>query len=407
MAATSTPMDVCHDTDFPSENICGRSDENCAPPNDHNSATSEGDTKILSYRNKPRQQEPRQNELSVLYTCNRDGACKAKPPRVVPQTAMKVLDAPGIVDDFYHHPIDWSSRNALAVSLGSSVFLFDASSGRSEKLLTADDAVTCVRWAGEGAHLSVGLSNGDIQIWDGLAQRQLRNLRGHKGSLGALAWNDHVLSSGSADAEIHNHDVRAREHLVGRLCGHADLICGLDYSTDGVLASGSNDNLVCTWDRAMTCSPLQTLTEHRAAVKALSWCPWQRHLLCSGGGSADRQVCLWSTSTGRLLMSTDAESQVTDIVWGRQERELLTAHGYSRNQLSLWKYPALVKCADLEGHAARIVGLAQSPDGSLVCSASSDETLRFWRVFSPSKERHDAHEDQLHSVNKSKIVKMR
>merc|ERR1719162_189272 len=95
------------------------------------------------------------------------------------------------------------------------------------------------------------------------------------------------------------------------------------------------------------------------------------------------RVCLWNASSGRLLSSADAESQVTDVIWGLQERELVTAHGYSRNHLSVWKHPSLVKVADLEGHSGRIVGLAQSPDGSLVCSAAADETLRFWRIFDP------------------------
>jgi cell division cycle protein 20 (cofactor of APC complex) len=85
-------------------------------------------------------------------------------------------------------------------------------------------------------------------------------------------------------------------------------------------------------------------------------------------------------------MSADAESQVTSIIWAPQERELLTAHGYSRNHLSLWKYPSLVKSAELEGHSGRILDLAQSPDGSLVCSVSADETLRFWQMFSPSSK---------------------
>merc|ERR1711920_17222 len=124
--------------------------------------------------------------------------------------------------------------------------------------------------------------------------------------------------------------------------------------------------------------------------KALRWCPWQRQVLATGGGSADRQVCLWNASNGRLLQSTDAESQVTGIVWAPQERDLLTAHGYSKNQLSLWKYPSLVKVADLEGHSGRLIGLAQSPDGSIVCSSSADETLRFWQMFSPSsREKHN------------------
>jgi len=201
--------------------------------------------------------------------------------------------------------------------------------------------------------------------------------------------NDHILSSGADDAEIHHHDVRVKEHLVGRLTGaHSDLVCGLDYSSDGRLASGCRDSGVCVWDSTMAGIPLHKLTEHTAAVKALRWCPWQSHVLATGGGCADRQVCLWNASSGRLLRSTDAESEVTGVIWGQEGRELLTAHGYSRDHLSLWKYPSLVKLADLEGHEDRIVDVAQSPDGSLVCSASADETFRLWRnVFSPASQK--------------------
>merc|ERR1719469_977928 len=157
-----------------------------------------------------------------------------------------------------------------------------------------------------------------------------------------MAWHEHTLSSGALDGEIHHHDVRVRDALVGRLqVAHGDLVCGLDYSSEGVLASGGNDNAVCIWAPAMQHAPLHTLTEHRAAVKALRWCPWQRNMLATGGGSADRQVCIWNASSGRLAKSADAESQVTDVLWGLQEKELVTAHGCSRNQLSLWKYPSL------------------------------------------------------------------
>mmetsp|Transcript_93683 Transcript_93683/g.242506 ORF Transcript_93683/g.242506 Transcript_93683/m.242506 type:complete len:437 (+) Transcript_93683:44-1354(+) len=371
-------------------------DENWAPRNEYHEVLSKNvlgqesldNMKVLSYKHKPIRQEAAQNQFKVLFSNSRDSATKPRPAanRVVPQSPMKVLDAPGIVDDFYSHPVDWSSTNIIAVALSEMVFLFDAQSGQTEKLLSLPSGnVTTLRWTAEGAHLSVGTSSGEVQIWDASAQRQLRNLRGHGGRIGALAWHQHVLSSGSADAEIHQHDVRVREHLIGRRAGvHADFVCGLDYNTEGMLASGGNDNAVCIWESPISSSPLHTLTEHSAAVKALKWCPWQRHVLATGGGTADRQVCLWNASSGRLLMSADAESQVTGIVWGMQEKELLTAHGYSRNQLSLWKYPSLCKAADLEGHTGRLLCLAQSPDGSLVCSSSADETLRFWQVFSPA-----------------------
>lgn len=372
-------------------------DENWAPQNayhevlSHNMLGKESlaDVKVLTYKQKPQCQQPAQNDLQVLYSSNRTAAQKRRSNRVIPQNAVRVLDAPNLQDDFYAHPVDWSQRNLVAVALERDVYLFDPVSGQSSHLLSLTAGnVTALRWTGEGGHVSVGTSLGELQIWDGGMQRQLRSLRGHSGRIGAVAWHQHTLSSGAADAEIHHHDVRVKDALVSKLQdAHADLVCGLDYSSEGILASGGNDNAVCIWDCAMQRTPLHVLTEHKAAVKALRWCPWQRSMLASGGGSADRKVCLWNASSGRLAVSVDAESQVTDVVWGLQEKELVTAHGYSRNQLSVWKYPSLAKSADLEGHAGRLLGLAQSPCGSIVASASADETLRFWKVFSPLEEK--------------------
>ena len=82
-------------------------------------------------------------------------------------------------------------------------------------------------------------------------------------------------------------------------------------------------------------------------------------------------------------------SQVTGLAWsGEGDRELLSSHGFNRNQLSLWKYPSMQKVADLEGHTGRIIGISQSPDASVVISAGADETLRFWKVFTPVVPGH-------------------
>merc|ERR1719199_442869 len=253
MAECESDADICmSDRLVPSRGTCRavgqmklERDENWAPTNEYQEVLSQNvlgkeslaNVKVLSYKHKPKQQEPMQNELKVLFSSNKDGAPKTKPKssRVLPQSALKVLDAPGLEDNFYGHPIDWSTRNIIAVALSEMVFLFDAASGRTEKLLTlSSGSVTSLRWTGEGVHLSVGTTAGEVQIWDSQQARQLRSLQGHAGRLGALAWNDHTLSSGGADAEVHHHDVRIKEHLVGRLSGaHSDLVCGLDYSSDG------------------------------------------------------------------------------------------------------------------------------------------------------------------------------
>ena len=69
------------------------------------------------------------------------------------------------------------------------------------------------------------------------------------------------------------------------------------------------------------------------------------------------------------------------LQWNRHERELLSSHGSTQNKLLLWKYPSMVRMAELIGHSSTVLHMTQSPDGYTVASASGDETLRFWNVF--------------------------
>ncbi|VFQ59386.1 unnamed protein product [Cuscuta campestris] len=188
------------------------------------------------------------------------------------------------------------------------------------------------------------------------------------------------------DGLIINNDVRMRSHIVKTYRGHSHEVCGLKWSASGRhLASGGNDNLLYIWDRSSTASStnqwLHRFEDHRAAVKALAWCPFQADLLASGGGGGDQCIKFWNTHTGACVGSVHTGSQVSALLWNKNERELLSSHGFTQNQLTLWKYPSMVKMAELRGHTSRVLFMAQSPDGCTVASASSDETLRLWNVF--------------------------
>jgi cell division cycle protein 20 (cofactor of APC complex) len=67
-------------------------------------------------------------------------------------------------------------------------------------------------------------------------------------------------------------------------------------------------------------------------------------------------------------------------------RELVSSHGYSQNQLVVWKYPSMTKITELKGHTSRVLHLAISPDRRTVVSAAGDETLRFWKIFEKESE---------------------
>ena len=174
---------------------------------------------------------------------------------------------------------------------------------------------------------------------------------------------------------------RQRAHITATLRGHDQEVCGLKWSPNGQqLASGGNDNMLHIWE-ANNERPTHCITSHQAAVKALAWCPFQSNLLASGGGTADRCIKFSNTHTGAVLNSIDTASQVCALQWSRHEREILSSHGFSQNQLCLWKYPSMVKVAEFTGHTSRVLHLAQSPDGTTVVSGAADETLRFWRIF--------------------------
>eukprot|EP00762_Andalucia_godoyi_P005984 ANDGO_00113.mRNA.1 Anaphase-promoting complex subunit cdc20 len=367
-------------------------------------------SKVLAFRNKaptPSSAAASQSSnLRVMYSANSAASAasaqklaSARNTRHIASTPMRILDAPELRDDFYLNLLDWSSQNNLAVALGQSVYVWNGETCEAKELLrvAADgDSVTSVAWTASGDYLAVGTNHSDVQLWDVRSERQVRSMKGHTGRVSSLAWNAHILSSGSKDASIMHHDVRIAQHRLATLRGHTQEVCGLKWSTDGTqLASGGNDNILNIYD-GFEETPKFTKTEHTAAVKALAWCPWQQGLLASGGGTADRTLRFWNTQTGACVSSVDTQSQVCAIMWNPHDRELVTSHGFSLNQLCVWKYPSLTKVAELTGHTSRVLHLALSPDGTTVVSGAGDESLRFWKVFAaPEKSKAQAMQGSL------------
>ena len=326
--------------------------------------------------------------------------------RRIPTAPTRILDAPDLVDDYYLNLISWGADNILAVALGQCVYLWNANTGDIQHLVTLEgirDYVTSVSWStvpSNSKYIAVGTSSSKIQLWDTEALSRVRTLNGHTARVSSLAWNSQWLSSGGRDSIIFQHDVRASRNIAARFNnGHTQEVCGLKWNEDGSsLASGGNENYLCIWDAAMSrrtsaraenYQPRLLLTQHKAAVKALAWCPFRRDLLASGGGTADRTIKFWNSNSGALLSSIDTGSQVCSLLWSKHQRELVSSHGFSENQLILWKYPTMTKIQEFKGHSARVLNMEMGPDGQIV-SAAADETLRFWDIFGPPPDRRNS-----------------
>lgn len=348
--------------------------------------------RILAFQTKaPAPPESHLNPLRVMYSVKTPSSSKSG-SRFIPTNPERILDAPDIVNDYYLNLLDWSRDNIVTVALGQSVYLWNAGTGNIEVLFETqgNDQACALEWIQEGTTLAVGKNNGTVELWDCNKMKRLRVMTGHTARVGSLAWNSYLVSSGSRDGSIIHHDVRQREHNVATLNGHTQEVCGLKWSPDAkYLASGGNDNLVNIWS-AIGGGSLSTSTEalyvfnqHQAAVRALAWCPWQPHILASGGGTADRCIKFWNVNTGICSNSVDTKSQVCSLLFSENYKELISAHGYANHQLTIWKYPSMIKQIDLTGHTERVLQMAMSPDGSTVMSAGADETLRLWKCFAP------------------------
>ncbi len=188
--------------------------------------------------------------------------------RKIAQQPVKVLDAPGLKDDFYLNLLDWKN-NSLAIALDDSIFLWKSDEGSVVDLcqVKENEYVSSVQFSNDGAYLAVGTSSGDTQIWDIESSSKIRSMKGHVSRVGVCSWDKHTLSTGSRDGSIIHNDVRIARHKVAQLEAHASEVCGLKWRPDGqLLASGGNDNAVNIWD-ARSSTPTYTKTDHMAAVK--------------------------------------------------------------------------------------------------------------------------------------------
>lgn len=92
--------------------------------------------------------------------------------------------------------MDWSCSNLMAVSLNSHVYVWNATTGGIERLMSLDegDYVGSVSWMEEADYLAVGTSDGVVQLWDANTSRLIRKMDGHNSRIPSLSWNKYIIS---------------------------------------------------------------------------------------------------------------------------------------------------------------------------------------------------------------------
>ncbi|XP_067677705.1 cell division cycle protein 20 homolog [Haliotis asinina] len=309
----------------------------------------------------------------------------------------RVLDMPGLRDDFYCNVLDWGPNGCIAVALGANTYVWNVKNEECKRLRLHlpeldDFYVSSVAWSKVGETLAIGTCQGDILLWDATSMKVVKNFRTRDHChVGSISWSKDKLMSGSRKGRISIYDPRDPV-VCTSLSGHKRDVTNLKLSTDEeFLASGGDDGIVNIWSMRNN-SVYRRIESHKACAKALAWCPWRPSVIASGGGSNDGHIRLWHVHTGEKLTEVDTKSQVCSLLWSSVCHELVSSHGVpnaDKNSIHLWRtrLMKLEQTTRLQQHSRRPLHLAISPDGTTLASLGADENLCLWRCFPSSTPR--------------------
>ncbi|EPY52693.1 Cdc20/Fizzy family WD repeat protein [Schizosaccharomyces cryophilus OY26] len=344
---------------------------------------------------------------------SKTNTCKKKhtPDQILP---FRILDAPELRDDFYTTLLAWSPRGDLAIGLAENVCLWTEGLGPVGVLETSMYDVSSLAYSYDGTILAAGRIDGTIQFF-GRGEVRPRISIYHPGDIGCMAWkpvldtNCIIIGKGNGEVVIYDilwSDSTIKATKVGTITtAHEEQVCGLAWNHDGTqFATGGNDNRVCLFNSSEWQKPL-FVWQHDAAVKAISFCPWQKSLLATGAGSHDKHVRFYNCNSGKKISELYCGAQITSIHWSPKYKEFCVTFGYSvesvQHRIAIYSWPHL-KC--LVSVLPRIsdtrcvhsimtctyddVRKKQVPGNSIVV-ASSDDTVKFFDLSENCSWHHD------------------
>jgi len=226
---------------------------------------------------------------------------------------------------------------------------------------------------------------GEVELMSSETRSVIRTLKGHRGSVNAVAFSaDGKLLAAAAGEPALFGEVRlwntADGALVRTFEGHKDALYAVAVSSDGkTLATGSYDQKIKLWELE-TGKEGHTLSAHNGAIFDLAFRPDGKIL---ASASADRTVKLWNVTTGKRVETLSQPLKEQHALAWSPDGKRLAAVGVD-NRIRVWEVsesaaettnPLLfAKFA----HEGALLNVVFSPDGKTLLSSAEDRTVKLW-----------------------------
>ncbi|KAI5287483.1 hypothetical protein KEM54_005966 [Ascosphaera aggregata] len=110
---------------------------------------------------------------------------------------------------------------------------------------------------------------------------------------------------------------------------------------------------------------------HSAAVKAISFAPWEPSLLATGGGSNDRCIHFYHAPSGSCLATINVHAQVTSVIWSRTRREIAATFGYAQPEhpyrIAVFAWPSCKQVVAIPWNSSGECGGRADSDANVEC----------------------------------------
>lgn len=276
-----------------------------------------------------------------------------------------------------------SAGRLLAMAGMTNVVFWDAATGEKLFTLTGDSAGTTIGYnigvgkisfSPDGERLAVANMDGVSKVWD-LASRQVVLTLPSPGlPAKAIAYHPdgRSLATGGDEGIITVWDAITGTPIFTRTLG--GIIHSVTFSPDGQrVAAASEDGSAKIWGAA---EGQELLSLPRlAGMYDLAFLADGR-LATAGQDGATR---VWDAVTGQQLLNLASGASTVIGVAGSPDGTLIATGSYD-GQLRLWDAAPGGELLTIPAHQAIVWNVAYSPDGSHVASASVDGTVKVWQA---------------------------